>query len=274
MHRVDRGLGCMKKVRALVVCVVVWVCMGIMCFADDNAVSSLRVGNSAALIIQKDIGNDLASAATKGTGSNNRAAGSGSIITASGDTIYFHSDKYMAMSRENREAYMSALLSGIKSNGDLGTMVKNKTYNFILGQDEEITQALKYLTEDTSADLAKARKWFLPFTGGISTVMGVFSIVVFLFLGVSIFWDVAYLALPGLQLFLERGDDRRKPFGVSAEAWRVNREIANDYHNSKNEVSTYLKARIPVIFACAVCIAYLISGKIYEILGYVAGAFS
>lgn len=265
----------MRRFIKLIVGLLIGVLLcGLVVSAGDYGKSTLKIG--AGLMTEMRSIAENASNATKGTGSNGRFKNSGNIVKCNDNTgvVTFDNNLYMSMDLDNRKAYMKALLSGIKSSGSLGTKAKNQAYNFFYNQDEEVTQALKYLTEDTSADLARARKWFMPFTGGIGTIMGVFAILVFLFLGVSVLWDVAYLALPGLQLFLERGDDRRKPFGVSAEAWRVNREVANDYKNSKNEVTTYLKARVPIIMACAVCVAYLISGKVYEIMGYFANAFT
>lgn len=186
--------------------------------------------------------------------------------------ILFKSFYYTSNSYDKRCVFMESLLKGIKSSS-LGPKEKNKIYNFIASQDTEVSQALKYLTEDTSADLVQARKWLAPFTGGISTFTGLLTLLVFLFLGIGLLVDVAYLALPSLQLILERGDDKKKPFGVSAEAWRVNKEIASDFNNTKNEISEYLKKRTPVIIVCAICIGYLISGKVYEILAYLANAF-
>lgn len=260
------------KIRLVVLAVIVGVLLGGI-VAGATQVSTVTVGRNDSEMI-KSLCNTAAT--SKSISTSNQSAAKAIVTIGYGNNsgiISFHNGTYMKLSLDERKAYMSDVLSGIKASS-LGTVSKNKLYNFFYEQDSEVTQALKYLTEDTSADLARARKWFLPFTGGIGTAMGVFSLVVFMFLGVSSLWDVAYLALPGLQLVLERGDDKKRPFGVSTEAWKVNREIANDYNNSKSVISAYLRRRVPVIMVCAVCIVYLVSGKVYEMLGYFANAFT
>lgn len=238
--------------------------MRISAFADVTASHVIASGSKAHVEVANTAGEN--------------AVGQGNIadilsVSAYDDVINFHGDRYENLDPDEKEAYMLAALSSIKSS-NLGAKEKNSIYNFIASQDNEVTQALKYLTEDTRSDLASARKWLAPFTGGISTFTGILSVLVFLFLGVGILMDVAYLALPGLQLILERGDDKKKPFGVSIEAWKINREVAMDYKNSKNEITEYLKKRVPVILVCAICIGYLISGQIYDIFSHIANAFS
>lgn len=194
------------------------------------------------------------------------------VVRENEGIVEFHSDKYANLSLGERRAFMEEFLKGIKAS-NLGSKEKNSIYNFIASQDTEVSQALRYLTEDTSADLVKARKWISPVTGWIGTLTGVLSVLIFLFLGVGILIDLSYLAIPTLQFFLERGHPEKKPLAVSAEAWRVNKEVANDFRNTKNEITEYLKKRVPVILVCAICVGYLISGKIYEILTYFANAF-
>lgn len=242
----------------LVTCMTVFL-IGVVALAETASLKVAYGSTSAVQTAQND-----ASA----------AVGGANIVSVSGDIISFDNGAYTNLSVDKRKLYMEVFLKSIKSNGSLGAKERNSIYNFIASQDTEITQALKYITEDTSADLVRARKWLAPFTGGISTFTGLLSILVFLFLGVGLLMDVAYLALPGLQLLLERGDPKKKPFGVSVEAWRVNREVASDYKNSKNEITEYLKKRVPIILVCAICIGYLVSGQIYDALAYFANAFS
>lgn len=230
-----------------------------------DATASLKVASGSVSVVQTAHSN---AASEAGFGGNGIIS-----VDTSNNIIYFHSSNYVSLDYDTRSVYMETFLKNIKASS-LGAKEKNAIYNFIASQDTEVSQALKYLTEDTKTDLVHARKWLAPFTGGISTFTGLLTLLIFLFLGIGILMDVAYLALPGLQLILERGDDKKKPFGVSAEAWRVNKEVAMDYKNTKNEITEYLKKRVPVIIVCAICIGYLISGKVYEALTYVANAFS
>lgn len=252
----------MKKLTGRLLIVLITIMMlGITVSADVTA--SLDIASGSVTAVQ--------TADTVATDSIGKGYGIVSVDSTDA-VVHFDGKEYEELSYNERTKFMTAFLQSIKASG-LGAKEKNSIYNFIASQDTEVHQAIKYLTEDTSADLATARLWLAPFTGGLGTVIGVLVLIIFIFLGVGILWDVAYLALPPLQLVLERGDDTKKPFGVSAEAWKANREVALDYKNTKNEIGEYLKRRVPVIIVCAICIGYLISGKVYEILTYVANAF-
>lgn len=253
-----------KRLSSWLILVISVLMFGITVYAG-GATASLKVASGSMTVIQT--AHENASSAV-GLGENGIIS-----IDGSNNIVYFHGSNYIALDYDIRSAYMETLLKNIKASS-LGAKEKNAIYNFIASQDTEVSQALKYLTEDTKTDLVNARKWLAPFTGGISTFTGLLTLLIFLFLSIGILMDVAYLALPGLQLILERGNDKKKPFGVSVEAWRVNKEIAMDYKNTKNEVTEYLKKRVPVIIVCAICIGYLVSGKVYEALTYMANAFS
>lgn len=252
----------MKRVlKSMIVSYLVVMILGITVCADATA--SLRVASGTVSVVEQADSN-----AVNAIGKGNNIV----TVDYSDCIVSFNSEEYEVLEYKDRTKYMETFLSHIKSS-NLGAKEKNSVYNFIASQDTEVHQSIKYLTEDTSADLATARTWLAPFTGGLGTVIGVLVLVIFIFLGVGILWDIAYLALPPLQFFLERGEEHKKPFGVSAEAWKANREVALDYKNTKSEITEYLKKRVPVILICAICIGYLISGKVYEILTYVANAF-
>lgn len=245
----------------LLVVFITIMTMGISVSADVTASLDIAAGSVSDVQVADEVACDAI------------GGGTGIVsVDATNHVVHFDGKEYEELSYNERTKYMTAFLQSIKASG-LGAKEKNSIYNFIASQDTEVHQAIKYLTEDTSADLATARLWLAPFTGGLGTVIGILVLIIFIFLGLGILWDVAYLALPPLQLILERGDDTKKPFGVSAEAWKANREVALDYKNTKNEIGEYLKKRIPVILVCAICVGYLISGKVYEILTYVANAF-
>lgn len=187
--------------------------------------------------------------------------------------VTFWIETYNQLSAEEKQSFMVNALAVVRSSS-LGTKSKNQLYNFIAECDSTVSQSIRYLTEDTMADLVTARSWLRPFSSTISKVTGFLSIFIFLILGLGMLFDIAYLALPLAQLALEKGEPNKKPFGVSAEAWKVNREISGDINNSKNVVVEYLKRRGVVIAVIAICLGYLISGKIYDGLTYISGVFS
>lgn len=186
-------------------------------------------------------------------------------------SLTFNNVKYSSLDYDDKVLFMEKALSATRKSG-LGVKTKNKVYNFISDQDSPVASSVRYLQTDASADFVEAKSWIAPFTGPISTVMGVLCLLIFIFLSLSIIVDLAYLALPGVQLLCERGELNKRPFGVSTEAWKTNKKYSSE-NISENIITCYLKKRVPVIIVISICLSYLISGKIYSILVFFMDAF-
>lgn len=202
----------------------------------------------------------------------NATVGEDILVCTGRGTLSFDQSKYIVLSQEDKEAFMEQALRTTKSSS-LGTKTKNQVYNFIAQQDTSVSAAIKYIAEDTATDFANARKWIRPFSNTIGTVMGIVSLLIFLFLSLTMTFDIAYLVLPGIQLILERGEDNKRPFGVSNEAWKANRQV-EQVNEAENVLSIYLKKRIPSIILVCITLGYLVSGKIYDIFVFFAEAFN
>ena len=185
--------------------------------------------------------------------------------------LKFKNQEYSKLSGEDKRTFMENALSATTKSG-LGAKVKNKVYNFIASQDSAVSNALRYLQSDANADFVSAKKFFDPWSGVVGTIMGVLCVFVFMFSGFSIMFDMGYLILPGVRYLLERGEDTVKPFGVSREAYSAfkDAEKSDEY---KNVLSIYMKRRIGLIFAMSICIGYLISGKVFDIVMTIIDAF-
>lgn len=179
----------------------------------------------------------------------------------------FNASKYDELSYDEREDFMGVLLGETANNASLTPIIKNKVYNFFETQDTEIASALRYLKEDINADFVEAKKWFEPFSGPISTFLGFGCIIIFSGLALSVVFDIIYLTIPVVQPLLERGEEHRRPWGVSNEAWKVHKEL-EDPSNKKSMMGLYCRRRIPVFITTALILAWLISGKIYDIVVY------
>lgn len=193
---------------------------------------------------------------------------------ASSGSLSFSNNTYSELTTSEKKEFMEvALLTTKESN--LPTTQKNKVYNFIASQDTSVSSAIEYLKSDTSADLAEAKKWFRPFSGPISTVLGLFCIVITTGISLSVVFDICYLVLPGVQLILERGEVDKRPWGVSNEAWASQKEVESSTANmNKSSIQIYLRKRLPVFFLVAIVLGWLISGKIYDMFIYFMDAFS
>ena len=195
-----------------------------------------------------------------------------SASSGTGVILKFDNKEYSKLSAEDKRTFMEHALSATTKSG-LGAKVKNKVYNFIASQDTAVTNALKYLQSDANADFVSAKKFFDPWSGVVGTIMGILCVAVFMFSGFSILFDMGYLILPGVRYLLERGEDNVKPFGVSREAYSAfkDSEKSEEY---KNVLSIYMKRRIGLIFTMCICIGYLISGQIFDIVMTIMDAFT
>lgn len=202
----------------------------------------------------------------------NKYATKGNVLSCSNNTLKFSNKNYSKMETEDKEDFMEAALTATTKSG-MNTKMKNKVYNFIASQDTPVSNSMKYLQSDASADFLEAKKIFDPFSGVIGTILGVLTTAIFLFAGLSMLIDVMYLVLPGFQAVLERGEENKRPWAVSNDAFTAKRDSEkSDEH--KNVLSLYLKRRIGLIVAMAICLGYLISGKIYDVIVYFIDAFS
>lgn len=203
---------------------------------------------------------------------NNKVGQTILVYTGNDGLLSFSNKLYKEMETEDKREFMKTALEATKESS-LGSQMQNKVYNFIAEQDDATTAAVKYLQSDTSADFVSAKAVIRPFSGPISTFMGVLCLLIFLFLGLSLLFDIAFIVLPGFRLIVERGEENKKPFGVSREAYSTVYEIEKDM-SYKSEMVAYIKRRIPVIIIISICLGYLISGKIYDLIVFFIDAFS
>lgn len=186
--------------------------------------------------------------------------------------LKFSNRNYSSLDSDEKEKFMETALSAV-SKTNLSAKTKNKVYNFIAGQDTPVTNAMKYLQSDANADFLEAKKWFDPFSGVIGTILGVLCVAVFMFSGLSIVFDICYLVLPGMQAVLERGEDDKRPFGVSREAYSALKDAEKDTEY-KSVLAIYMKRRVFMLIIMSICIGYLISGQIYDIIAFFIDAAS
>lgn len=198
----------------------------------------------------------------------------GSLIlsyTPDDGLVSFSNKGYKKLSSDKKEIFMEYALLYAKESG-LTANVKNKLYNFIAEQDGTTAAAIKYLSTDTSADFVTAGAWLKPFTGVIGTILGILCLLIFLFLTMSVVVDIAYLVLPGFQMLCERGEDHRKPFVISREAYTALRDCERSVEY-RSVMSIYFKRRVGTVIMIAVALLYLISGQIYDLMSWFMDSF-
>jgi len=207
--------------------------------------------------------------------SANSLVGKEIIVYTGGDGLLsFSNNNYTKLPVDKRKDFMETALLSTKESG-LGNQVKNKVYNFIAEQDKTTSAAVKYLRSDVSADFASAVSWFKPFGSVFGVILGMLSLFIFMFIGVSVLVDIAYMVLPGIRVMLEGGMSGR-PKWVSREAYSAVRECEQSVESQgyKGYMSLYFKRRVPSIMAMSIALGYLISGQVYEIVVYIIDSFS
>lgn len=194
---------------------------------------------------------------------------------ATSGLLRFSNKTYADLESEDKEEFMETALSYVAGMPDtVSAKMQNSVYNFISQQDTAVTAAMKYLQVNAGADLVEAEKWFDPFNSVIGTILGVICVLIFLFLGLSILFDIFYIVIPPFQAMMDAGNDgNKKPWGVSREAWGSMRD-AEKSDVYKNVLSLYFRRRAGILVIVAIAITYLVSGKIYDVVIWLVEAFS
>lgn len=195
------------------------------------------------------------------------------LVYSSDGVVSFSNSLYSELDTTQKREFMEVALGATRATS-LGSQQKNKLYNFIAEQDNTTSAAIKYLKSDASADFVSAKSWFHPLSKYISPILGLICLLVFMFMAMSMLFDCAYLVLPMFQGLLERGEPNKRPFGVSREAYITMQDINKDKYEGRNILSVYFSKRMPVLIICAICLGYLVTGKIYDIMSFIVDAFS
>lgn len=188
--------------------------------------------------------------------------------------LSFSNKKYSSLDMDVKNDFMeTALLLTKESN--MGSQIKNKVYNFIANQDSATSAAVRFLRSDASTDFVSAAALFKPFGGAIGTALGFLALAIFMFIGFSILFDIAYLSLPLFRLALEK-DRGRRPKYISREAYSaaIDSEESIRSGHYEGSLSLYFKRRIPAIILISVAVGYLISGQLYDLVSWFIDSFS
>jgi hypothetical protein len=195
---------------------------------------------------------------------NSSVGGKNFLVYSKDGLLSFSSSIYRAMEKDDQRKVMRFTLKTVKES-QLPSKVKTKVTTFISEQDRLVADSIQALNSDTSSELSAGYVWFLPFASPASTVLGFLSIVIFVFLTVSIVIDTAYLTVGIFRQFLESGEG--KPKFVSGEAWDTAKEVDNSLQSGtyKDYLLVYFRKRIGIFILTSIVLAYLISGQIYSI---------
>lgn len=176
------------------------------------------------------------------------------------------------VSNTERQNIMKTALSVINKDSSMSKQSRIRLYNFIAKQDVAVSSLVRQLSTDVSADFATAYSWFKPFSGGISTVLGLLALAIFSLLGLTIMVDLSYIAFAPLRLVLDPASGE-KPKIISNEAYSAIKEAEKDSTKYRDTAGIYLKHKIGQIIIVGICLLYLVGGKIYVLVGWFIDSF-
>lgn len=156
------------------------------------------------------------------------------------------SNYYKSIESEDRSAIVSALesCSGTKD----GTVL------------------MTILFGNTKPDWSGAYKILEPFNGPLGKILGVGALLCSMCLVLVMLADIFYMTIPWVRVKKENAGDTR---WVSAAAINAIEKCESGGEDGKGQVLwEYLKHRAVMLFLFGMCILYLISGKIFNIIGW------
>lgn len=137
---------------------------------------------------------------------------------------------------------------------------------------------LASILQNTKPDFVTANRWYKPFSGPVSSVIGFFCILIVALLGLSMALDIFYITIPFVQLALdsENSDDKAAKglsrLVSSAARSAVKTQVdsggsgGQSGSNNKSALATYAKNRWKEMLLLGVCLLYLVSGNIYSLV--------
>lgn len=181
--------------------------------------------------------------------------------------IAFNMTEYKEFTQEQKTDTMNIVLSTIIG-GKVSQTNRVKIYNFVSSQDTVISNLVKQLSDDVSADFVGAYSWFRPIAKVISVILGLFTMIVFALLAITICFDLAFLTIPVVNLFLSAKGKDGRPALVSLEADKAYKEALSINNSSKiNLLGAYFSMKSKMLIAMSICVLYLVRGEIFNLVG-------
>lgn len=239
--------------------------LGISAFADDTVPTIVTLQSAA----DKELAKTLAA-----EDSGNLCSGGCFTITAGGEIKC--NAKYDELTAEEKISHRQQALNKLGSAGFSSAGLK-LIENGFKGKGATDAELLTSLFANTKADLFTAMKWFSPFQGTVGLILGIGVIFIILLLIASTTFDLVYIGLPMARNVMDGKADQQgkeRPFGVSTDAVRVVNENESDKGSGGNMYVAYFKKRVITYIILAICILYLVSGQLSNVIGWLLGQVS
>jgi len=146
------------------------------------------------------------------------------------------------------------------------------------------SQLMSVLMENTKPDFVTANRIYQPFSGIVGTVLGLGSILIMAFLGITMVMDIAYIGLPVFRMALdgEGTGEGKKPKIISYEAVSAIATAegasggagGSGSSGGKIAIGIYFKKRVIMLVVLGICLLYLVQGQIFVMVSWVLDLLS
>lgn len=212
----------------------------------------------------------------------------GSQLLVKSENGLYDLDKteYAKLNSKGRNALASDIVNATNDaveNGEKTGVTEETASNWLKHLQQNPGFGSKILQEtlkNTGPDFVTANQIYQPFSGLISTILGLGAILIFAFLGLVIVCDIAYITIPPFRLVMGGDSDGGGGMGgggggaksklVSAQAVNAVQAEENSGGDGKQKsaLGTYFKTRIVSLIVLGLCLVYLIQGQIYVLIGW------
>ena len=161
------------------------------------------------------------------------------------------------------------------TNGTYTQQTQTNWYKVLQTQNGVGTKFMSVLLENVKPDFVTANNIIAPFSGILGTILGILSICIMAFMGVVMALDIAYISIPPFRLFVSDDDNGGLPKSkiFTHDAIYAVQTSENDSGSNggspKLALGIYFKRRVLTLILLGICLLYLVSGKIYTLVGYI-----
>lgn len=217
--------------------------------------------------------------------------GSQLLVKSENGMYDLEKSEYEKLNSKGRNALASDIVDATNDavdNGDKTGVTDETASNWLKHLQQNPGFGSKILQEtlkNTGPDFVTANQIYQPFSGLISTLLGLGAILIFAVLGIVIVADIAYITIPPFRM-ITGGDDGGGGGGgmhggggggggkskiVSTQAINAVQAEENSGGDGKQKsaLGTYFKTRIMSLVVLGLCLVYLIQGQIYVLIGWI-----
>lgn len=188
--------------------------------------------------------------------------------TTSPYVLYIWKD-FSALDYSTKNSIVTNFVLDIQ-NADITSLSKQAIYKCLSENlDDQITAHMPEIINATSANIYAGIAAFAPFQGAWGTALGILVLFVMFCLIVSTVVDLVYLGTPRMVAWMleEKANGKKRISFISPEAQRIVNGIS-DGTLTGSPYGYYLKKRFVTYIILAVCILYLLSGQIGELIRF------